>query len=111
MASDIVRRIRDEFDHVDINAEEGQDHVGSMIETFVRLKAPQEIIEWHINVRESAIQICVSDDPADEYAYVTFTAMDGGDVFIGYSSQQHEDRARPIVERCQAALGYDLLTE
>jgi hypothetical protein len=80
--------LRDEFEYVETDADEGQDQVGSMIETFVRLKAPQAVIDWHINVRDSAIHVLVSDDPSDELAYVTFIAMDGGDVFIGYSSQQ-----------------------
>lgn len=110
-AAEIVRRVRDEFEHVETDAEEGQDQVGTMIETFVRLKAPRAILDWHVSVQESAVHVWVSDDPTDELAYVTFVAMDGGDVFIGYSSQQHQDRARPIVERCQRALGYEWMNQ
>ena len=110
-AGEIVRRISDEFEHVETDAEEGKDHVGTMIETFVRLKAPQAILDWHINVRDSAVRVWVADHPSDELGYVTFVAMDGGDVFIDYSSKQHEERARPIVERCQKALGYDWMDQ
>jgi len=110
-AAEIIRRIRDEFDHIETDVEEGQDQVGAMIETFVRLNAPQAILDWHVNVRDSAVHVWVSDDPTDELAYVTFVAMDGGDVFIDYSSQQHQDRARPIVERCQCVLGYEWMDQ
>lgn len=107
-AAEICRRIEDEFQFVELDAEEGKDHVGKMIEAFVRLNAPQAILDWHVKVRDSAVFVWVSDDPSEELAYVTFVAMDGGDIFIGYCSQEHEDRARPIVKRCQAALGYEL---
>jgi|688.fasta_scaffold1250297_1 trehalose-6-phosphatase len=110
-AKEICRRIKDEFDHVELDATQGQDQVGSMIETFVRLKAPKAILDFHTSVRDTAVHVWISDDPTDELAYVSFVAMDGGDVFIGYSSQQHEDRARPIVKRCQTALGYDWMDQ
>ena len=110
-AAEICRRIDDEFEYVEFDADEGQDQVGSMIETFVRLRAPKAILDWHVNVRDSAVHVWISDDPSDELAYVTFVAMDDGDVFIGYSSQQHEDRARSIVKRCQSALGFEWMDQ
>ena len=110
-AAEVVQRLREEFEHIETDAGEGQDQVGAMIETFVRLKAPQAILDWHVSVRDTAVHVWISDDPSDELAYVAFTAMDGGDVFIGYSSQQHEERARPIVERCQRALGFEWMDQ
>ena len=43
---------------------------------------------------------------SDDYLSIIVRPNEG--LLIGYSSQQHEDAAKPLVERCAAALGYEI---
>jgi hypothetical protein len=105
--SEVVRRLRDEFDFVDADREAGADHVGDMIAQFLRMRAPQEIIEAHRKAQPEAIQISVADEPAGE-AYLSFVAMPEEGLFIGYHSGGHERATEASLRRCAQALGYEI---
>jgi len=103
---EVVRRLRREFDAVVADREAGVRHIDQMIAQFRRMGLPSEVIEGHRGMREQAIEVIVTDDPASEVAYLKFVAMPGEGLFIGYHSGGHEDAARPLLERCARALGY-----
>jgi hypothetical protein len=103
---EIVRRLRAEFDFVEADAGAGTDHVARMIEQFRRMNAPPAIIDFHRAALGKAIRIVVSDREDFEDDYFTFTAMPGGDPFVGYSSRRHEEAAAPLLERACKVLGY-----
>ena len=97
---EIVRRLKVEFDFVEADA--GTEHVAGMLRQFKRMNAPAEIIETHRAMLGKAITVLVSDREDFEDDYLTFTAMPGGDPFIGYSSRQHEEAsARLLVRACK----------
>lgn len=104
--AEIVARLEDEFDYVAIDAEAGRQHVGDMLATFIRLKAPNEIIEFHVKAQHEAVKILFSDDPTNDDAVLQTVAMPGGDLFFGYHSSQHQQITDELVQRCAAILGY-----
>jgi hypothetical protein len=103
---EVVRRLRREFDAVVAGREAGAGHIDQMIAQFRRMGLPGEVIEGHRGMRERAIEVIVTDDPASDLAYLKFVAMPGEGLFIGYHSGGQEDAARPLLERCARALGY-----
>ena len=105
---EVVRRLRQEFVAVDEDREAGARHIDQMVAQFRRMNAPGEIIEAHLRMRDEAIHVVVTDDPTSEEAYLSFTVMPGEGLFIGYHSRQHEDAARPVLEQCAQALGYEI---
>jgi hypothetical protein len=105
---EVVRRLRQEFAIVEDDREAGARHVDQMMAQFRRMNAPEEVIAAHRRMRDEATHVVVTDDPTSEVAYLSFTAMPGEGLFIGYHSRQHEDTAHPILERCAQALGYEI---
>lgn len=103
---EIVQRLRAEFDFVEADASAGTDNVARMIEQFQRMNAPPAIIDAHRAALGRAIRIVVSDREDFGDDYFTFTAIPGGDPFIGYSSRQHEEAAAPLLERACKILRY-----
>ena len=77
-----------------------------MLLQFQRMNAPPEVIHAHRAMLGKAIHIVVSDREDFDDDYLTFTAMPGGDPFIGYLSRQHEDAAAPLLDRACKILGY-----
>lgn len=82
---------------VETDTEEGRDHFSTMIEQFLRMNAPQAILDWHTERQESAVFVTVADEEDCGDAMFQFVAADGGDVFVGYSSAAHEATALPLV--------------
>lgn len=105
--SEVVRRLRVEFARVEADPNAGADHVGDMIAQFLRMRAPQEIVEVHRRVQEQAVRVEVADEPTGE-AFLTFVAMPGEGLFIDYHSDAHEEASRELLRRCAEALGYEI---
>jgi hypothetical protein len=57
--ADVLRRLRDEFNFVDVDADAGQDHVGGMIAAALRfsdsLPGKQERLAWLQSVQDAAV--------------------------------------------------------
>ena len=104
---EIVRRLEDEFGYVVADREAGADMVGDMIAQFLRMRAPQELIESHRKAQEQAIRLLVADEPTTE-ALLVFVAMPNAGLFIDYHSRQHEVAADGCLHRCASALGYEI---
>jgi hypothetical protein len=104
--TEIVRRLRAEFEFVEADADAGTEVVADMIKQFQRMKRPQEMIDGYRAMRGKAIRIVVSDRENFDDDYLAFTAMPNGDPFIGCSSGQHEDAAAPLLERACKILQY-----
>ena len=119
---EVVERVRREFGYADANPQAGADHVGSMIEHFLRRKAgyarwknpPLEsaeldgIISRLESVRNDAIMLTLGDDPASEFGYVDLAVLPNEPLFIGYCCGQHEDEAKLLVMRLASILDYDV---
>lgn len=104
--SEVVRLLEGEFAVVEADAAAGAEHVAAMIRQFERMRAPAAVIDEHLEMQATAIHLVVADDPHPGDEYLSFAAMPGQGLFVGYSSGQHEETAEPLLERCCRALGY-----
>ncbi|ADB15123.1 hypothetical protein Psta_0433 [Pirellula staleyi DSM 6068] len=105
--SEVVRRLREEFAIVDTDRDAGADHVGDMIAQFLRMRAPDEIVEAHRKAQPEAVWVTVADEPSGERA-LSFVAMPGEGLFIGYHSGEQERATEGLLRRSAAALGYEI---
>ena len=106
--AEIECRLRDEFVHVEADAERGSEMVASMIRQLERMNAPIAIIEEHRHLLPSAVRFVVADAADFTEAYLCFTALPGQGFLIGYHGATHEEEAGPLLERCARALGYEI---
>ncbi|MEZ6141878.1 MAG: hypothetical protein R3B84_15005 [Zavarzinella sp.] len=79
--------------------------MGDIVVKLIELKAPQIIIDQQIASRERSYRVVLADDMASD-DYLSFILQPDEGPLIGYSSGQHEDAVRPLVERCAKALNY-----
>jgi hypothetical protein len=103
---EVVRRLQGAFAVVDADPEAGAAHVAAMIRQFERTRVPAELIAEHRQAQPFAIRVVVAEAPECGDAYLTFVALPGDGLFVGYHSAQHEAAAAPLLERCRRALGY-----
>lgn len=104
--AEVMHRLEGEFGFVEADAEAGMNHVAAMIRQFERMNAPQEVIEEHRQIQSAAIHLVIADSAEFGDEYLSFAALPGQGLFIGYHSRQHEDAAAPLLERCCRVLGY-----
>lgn len=119
---EVVERLREEFRFVQADREAGADHVGDMIAALLRMKAGRQrgrdashesseidrVIARLELVRDDAMAMSVSDDPASEFEQLEFAIVPGEPILIGYSCRQHEDAGTLLAKRVAAALNYDV---
>jgi hypothetical protein len=107
--AEVVRRVRAVFVLVEADRAAGARHVDDMIAAFQRMNASERVVEAHRQMRDDTIALFITDNPTSEVAYLKFAAMPEQGLLIGYHSRQHEDAARPLLERCAEALGYEIV--
>ena len=119
---EIVDRLCDAFEYVSSDAGVGAEQVGDMIAQLRRMKAGfkkrkdpppmaaevDKQLDRLEKVKSEALNIVVIDDPLDEDASFSFTAIPGDDLMIGYANAQHESVASPLVKRAAEAIGYNV---
>ena len=104
----IAKLLSDEFAVCLVNREQGQDDVGDMLAAMIRMKAPQAMIDKVAAGRDRSLSITIADDDTHEDAYLSFMVRPDDGILIGYDSAQHEAAAQSLLERCAAALGYQI---
>ena len=105
---DVIERLRDEFECVEVDAEQGRDHVADMIAATLRfsdaMPGKQERIEELQRLQDVSVFVCFGDDFGDA---ATCCLMPESELFFG-SPDEVDGDARPLVERCARALNYVL---
>src|SRR5262245_1607704 len=91
--AEVVRRLEGEFAFVEADSATGAEQVDSMIRQFERMRAPAEVIAEHRDLRPCAISVVVADTPEFADAYLSFVAMPGRELLVGYHSARHEREA------------------
>jgi hypothetical protein len=112
--AEVVSRLRAEFRHIAVDQQQGVAHAGQLIAQLERMKdlepppaSPEEIQRLR-SLQNQALFITLSDEAMSEFAYLAFGVIPGTPLFFGYSSPQHEEASRPLLERCASALDYDI---
>lgn len=108
---EVVRRLRDEFEFVETDAEEGRDHVQAMVLQFIKMESGGKVgCEVHIDrlqkARESAVMVVIADDEKSQDGRLRFAVIPGEPIIVGYWSGRHQRLAEPLLKRCSQALGY-----
>jgi hypothetical protein len=104
--AEVIQRLEAEFAVVEADAAAGAEHVAAMIRQFERMGVPEAVIDEHRQMQPAAVHLVVADDPNPGEAYLSFAALPGQGLFVGYSSGQHEEAAGPLLARCCRVLGY-----
>jgi hypothetical protein len=106
--SDVIRRLEEEFDIVDADPDEGQDHVAGMIAATLRfsdaLPGKQDRLAWLQAAQGAAVYVSFGDDLG---IMAGCCVMPNAELFFG-SRDEVDGPARPLVERAAAALDYTL---
>jgi hypothetical protein len=105
---EIIRRLRDGFASVDANPDEGREHVDGVIAATLRFSdelphKQQQLVSLRA-VRDSAVYVTFGDS---EDVVASCCLMPDHELFFG-SPDEVDGPARPLVQRCAAALGYEL---
>lgn len=105
---EVIRRLREEFDVVEADADEGQDHVAGMILATLRfsdsIPGKQERLAWLQSVQDAAVYVTFGDDLR---AVAACCVLPDSELFFGRPDEVHGP-ARELVERAAEALGYTL---
>jgi hypothetical protein len=105
---EVARRLADEFAYCDVDAAQGADDVGDMLAKLIELQAPQAVIDEVAASRERALRITIADNSASD-DYLRFIVRPNDGLLIGYHSAQHEAATKPLLDRCAAALSYEIV--
>jgi hypothetical protein len=105
---EVIERLQDEFEVVDADRDEGQDHVARIIAATLRfsdaIPGKQERLAWLQSVQDAAVYVSFGDD-FDTLA--SCCVMPDSELFFD-SGDELRGPARLLVERAAAALGYTL---
>lgn len=106
--AEVMERLRDEFDVVLADPDEGQDHVAGMIAVTLQfsdeLPGKQERLEWLQSVQNDAVSVTFGDDLG---LLANCCLMTDSELFFGNPVEVDGD-ARPLVDRAAAVLGYTI---
>lgn len=101
--NEVVERLRAVFTWVDSDAREGIEYASRVLTNLKEMRAPQPVI-GHLEQRyEDSIAVALSDGAGSEHR-LGFVVMPEESIKI-YT----EPQLLPLVKRCMAALGYDVM--
>ena len=109
---EVVRRLREAFRYVDASASRGAKAIDDGIEYMLAAQqtgAPftNEEIERSRSVRNKSIDIIVADASAPN-VILSVLIEPNERLFFGYESGEHEDAAKPLLERIARVLDYKI---
>lgn len=104
--TEIVRRLRGEFNLVDADPDKGQDHVAGMILATLRfsdeIPGKKERLKWLQTIQNEAVFVTFGDD----YSLTASCCLKpDSELFFG-SPDEVDGPARELVKRAAVALGY-----
>ena len=103
----VIGRLQGEFNIVNVDSDEGQNHVAGMIAAVLRVSddvpGKQTQLAWLQTVQETAVYVSFGDDSLGPAA--SCCVMSDSDLFFDSPDEIHGD-ARPLVERAASVLDY-----
>lgn len=105
---EVIRRLRNEFNLVDVDPDAGQDHVAGMIAATLRfsdsLPGKQERLAWLQSVQNDSVYVSFGDALG---VIASCCVKPGLELFFD-SPDEIDGPARPLLQRAANALGYTL---
>ena len=103
---EVVRRLRDEFNVVDVDPDAGHDHVAGMIAAMLRLSdslpGKQDRLAWLQSIQNDAVYVSFGDDLG---VVASCCVQPDSELFFD-SHDATYGPARPLLDRAATALGY-----
>ena len=109
---EVVRRLRKAFKYVDASASRGAKSIDEGIAYMLGAQQTgasftNEEIERSRSVRNKSIDIIVADESAPDVV-LSVLVEPNERLFFGYESGEHEDAAKPLLERIAKVLDYKI---
>jgi len=111
----VVSRLESEFAYVEVDEEDGRRHVRGIIQQLQKIgemgliPVDNHYVERLKKVQRSAIYVYFSDDPGSETTCLSTAVIPGEALYCDYASPRHAAAAWPLLLRCAAVLGYDII--
>jgi hypothetical protein len=110
---EVMRRLQNTFRYVDASASRGAASIEQDIAYMVSARQSgtpytDEEIERLRGVKDKAIDVIVADESQADLAYLSVLIEPDEKLFFGYESGEHEDAARPLLERIAEVLEYEI---
>jgi hypothetical protein len=111
----VVNRLKTEFSYVETDGDGGRRYI---LETIARLKSDssfrlvgQQVVEKLERLKDRTIFVCFGDDAGSDLAQLSTYVIPGMPLVFEYASVAHEQAVLPLLQRCAAALGYELVKD
>src|SRR5687768_5589801 len=111
----VVSRLEGGFPYVEVDEEDGRRHVRGIIRQLERIRdmglvpIDNGYVERLKKAERGAIYVYFGDDPGSESACLSTAVIPGEALYFVYSSLRHADAAWPLLLRCAAVLGYEIV--
>jgi len=111
----VVARLEAEFPYVEVDEEDGRRHVRGIVRQLERISAMGlvPIDEGYVarlkKAERGAVFVYFGDDPGSESACLSTAVIPGEALYFVYSSRRHAEETWPLLLRCAAVLGYEIV--
>lgn len=111
----VVARLEAEFPYVEVDEEDGRRHVHGIIRQLERIgemglvPIDEAYVQRLRKAQRGAIYVYFGDDPGSETACLSTAVIPGEALYFVYSSRHHQEAAWPLLLRCAAVLGYEIV--
>jgi len=109
-----INRLSSEFANFHADREKGSEYVRQMLQQLTKMKhltpppATNEEITRLEGLQGESIFVSISDEANSGVSYLTTCIIPGQPLFFGYSSAKHQLAAQSLLDRCAAALDYEI---
>ena len=111
----LVTRLKSEFAYVETDGEEGRRHVLATIERLNGERSSRQVdrdrIRWLDRVKNRAIFVCFGDTASSDSMLLSTYVIPGEPLAFDYASVAHERVVQPVLARCAAVLGYEIVKD
>ena len=111
----LVTRLKSEFAYVETDGEEGRRHVLETIERMKGQRSSRQVdrdqIQWLDRVKNRALFVCFGDDASSDSVLLSTYVIPGEPLAFDYASVADERTVQPLLARCAAVLGYQILKD
>lgn len=111
----VVERLEAEFPYVEVDAEDGRRHVRGIIRQLERMgemglvPLDEAYVQRLKQAAGASVYVYFGDDPGSEIACLSTAVIPGEALYFVYSSRKHAETAWPLLQRCAAVLGYEIV--
>ena len=109
---EVIRRLRESFQHVELDAERAARQLNETAQYMARAGRPhfdREDIERARQAIGRAVYVIIADDANADLAYLSFLLEPEHEkIFVDYESRAHEEMSRDLRDRLARVLEYDV---